>query len=66
MIKLPPTFAVCCFEGDRWLVVVPSDWSLAAGRTFERVEVRAGDCGAIGISSDKDAQTRIFKKAPTI
>ena len=38
MIELPGTFAVQCVDGQRWLVVAPDDWSLAAGRTFERRE----------------------------
>jgi len=29
--------------GDRWLVVSVNEWSLAAGRTFERREMRAAD-----------------------
>jgi hypothetical protein len=56
MKPLPPMFALNCLEGDRWLVVSPSDWP-AGRRTFERMEVRAGDCGPI------DLQTRISKGA---
>jgi len=43
MIELPPTFAVQCVDGQRWLVVAPDHHSLAAGRTFERRELRAVD-----------------------
>jgi hypothetical protein len=37
MIELPPTFAVQCVDGQRWLVVAPDPHSLAAGRTFYRI-----------------------------
>jgi hypothetical protein len=47
MKPLPSVFALCCFEGDRWLAVSPSDWSLAAGRTFERRQLRTVDSGEL-------------------
>jgi hypothetical protein len=40
---------VCCFEGDRWLIVSPSGWSLAAGRPFERREMAEKDFPFEGI-----------------
>ena len=44
--------------GDRWLVVSVNEWSLAAGRTFDRREMRAIDSGKLGITSD-DAPDRL-------
>ena len=41
-MKLPGMYAVQRV-GDRWLVVSVNEWSLAAGRTFERREMRAAD-----------------------
>jgi len=41
-MKLPDMYAVQRV-GDRWLVVSVNEWSLAAGRTFERREMRAAD-----------------------
>jgi hypothetical protein len=38
-------------------------WSLAAGRKFDRREMCAGDCKAIGVGSGTDAQTGIFTGA---
>jgi hypothetical protein len=52
MKPLPDVFSACCFEGDRWFVVSASEWSLAAGRTFDRRELRAIDSGKLGITSD--------------
>jgi hypothetical protein len=49
MKPLPDVFAACCFEGDRWLIVSPSEWSTAAGRTFERREMAEKDFPFEGI-----------------
>jgi hypothetical protein len=51
MKPLPDVFAAC-WLGNRWLVQAPSGSSLAAGRTFDRVEVRAVDCEALVVVSD--------------
>ena len=41
MIQLPPMFTMC--RNDRWLIVAVDDWSLAAGRVFDRQVIRLVD-----------------------
>jgi hypothetical protein len=48
MKSLPALFAVQHL-GDRWLAVSASEWSLAAGRTFERREMAEKDFPCEGI-----------------
>jgi hypothetical protein len=55
MIQLPPAFAVSC-TGGRWFAVAPSNWSLAAGQTFERQELRAVDSGSL-VTGDVSSTT---------
>jgi hypothetical protein len=35
MKPLPPIFAMCCLQGDRWLAVAPAEHEIRA-RTFDR------------------------------
>jgi hypothetical protein len=43
MTPLPDTFALFRTDNDRLQIVSPDSWSLAAGQTFERRELRAAD-----------------------
>ena len=44
--SLPDQFAVQCHDDGRCFAVAVDAWSLAAGRTFERRELRAVDSSA--------------------
>jgi hypothetical protein len=51
MIELPPAFAVHCVK-DRWFSIEPIH-DQPPGRMFDRSELRAVDCGALGALPDQ-------------
>ena len=53
MKPLPGTFTLYRSDDDRLLIVVPDDWSLAAGRTFGRIGGSdAGGSGPVRLRSE--------------